>query len=72
MSSGERVADEEFLSRSRNYLGSIKKDLKDLQGARALMGELTQNADDADNATLVRFEVTPEAFVVSNDGAFYG
>lgn len=60
----------EFLSRTRNYLGSIKKDLKDLQGARALVGELTQNADDAPGAKTIRFEVTPEAFVVSNDGEF--
>lgn len=59
-----------FLSRRRNYLGSIKKDLKDLHGARALMGELTQNADDAPGAETVRFEVTPEALVVWNNGEF--
>jgi len=70
VSSNETPSESEFLSRSRNYLGSIRKDLKDLQGARALMGELTQNADDAGGATLIRFEVTSEAFVVSNDGEF--
>ena len=34
------------------------------------MGELTQNADDAGGAEIIRFEVTPGAFIVSNDGEF--
>ncbi len=56
--------------RARNYLESLRKDLQELQGARALIAELIQNADDAEGATRARFEVTADALTVWNDARF--
>lgn len=58
------------LSRGVVHLGWIKRTLKDLQGARTVIRELIQNADDAPGATQLRFEVTAEELVVWNDGVF--
>lgn len=58
------------IGRRRNYLESLRGDLQDLQGSRALISELIQNADDAVGATQMRFEVTPDALIVWNDAEF--
>jgi hypothetical protein len=56
--------------RGMDYLGSMGRMLRDLSGSATLVYELLQNADDATDATAVRFDVTPEALVVWNDGRF--
>ena len=56
--------------RSRNYLESLRGDLQDLQGPRALITELIQNADDAYGATRMRFEVASAGLTIWNDGEF--
>jgi Domain of unknown function (DUF3883) len=58
------------LGRGIDYLGSIARMLRDLSGYATLVYELLQNADDAAGATAVRFDVTPEALIVWNDGRF--
>jgi len=58
------------LGRGIDYLGSIARMLRDLSGYATLIYELLQNADDAPGATAVRFDITPEALVVWNDGIF--
>ena len=58
-----------FLSRSFDYLGGLSGKLRDLQGYATLASELIQNADDAP-ATMVAFDVRPDALVVDNDGVF--
>jgi len=58
------------LSRSSDHLGSLATTLRDLAGPTTVLHELTQNADDAGNATVIRFTVTDEALVVWNDGTF--
>jgi hypothetical protein len=60
----------QYLARRRNHLGSIKKDLGDLQGWRSLIAELIQNADDASDATEMSFTVDDDALSVWNDGSF--
>ena len=60
----------QYLARRRNHLGSIKKDLGDLQGWRSLIAELIQNADDASNATEMSFTVADGGLTVWNDGKF--
>ncbi len=56
--------------RARNYIESLRGDLQDLQGPRALIAELIQNADDADGATCMRFEISSDALTVWNDAEF--
>ncbi|MEV0353236.1 DUF3883 domain-containing protein [Nonomuraea sp. NPDC050680] len=58
------------LSKSSNYLDALATALRDLGGATTIPHELTQNADDAGNATTIRFAVTDEALTVWNDGTF--
>ncbi len=59
-----------------NYLGFLEAQLRDLQGVDTLAYELIQNADDAQDengrfpATIISFDITDEALVVSNDGPF--
>ena len=60
----------QYLPRRRNHLGSIKKDLGDLQGWRSLIAELIQNADDATDATEMSFTIDDDALSVWNDGTF--
>ena len=60
----------QYLARRRNHLGSIKKDLGDLQGWRSLIAELIQNADDASDATEMSFTIDDDALTVWNDGTF--
>lgn len=56
--------------RARNYIESLRGDLQDLQGPRALIAELIQNADDAVGATCMRFEISADALTVWNDAEF--
>jgi hypothetical protein len=58
------------LGRGIDYLGSIARMLRDLSGFATLIYELLQNADDAPGATTARFDITPEALIVWNDGQF--
>lgn len=70
--SSRRAADrgEYKLGRGIDYLGSIARMLRDLSGFATLVYELLQNADDAPGATTARFDITPEALIVWNDGQF--
>ena len=58
------------LSKSSDYLDALATTLRDLGGPTTIPHELTQNADDARNATAIRFTVTDEALTVWNDGTF--
>jgi hypothetical protein len=53
-----------------DFLGALANALVDLRGAATLAFELIQNADDAEGATSMRFDVRDEALVVENDGLF--
>ena len=53
-----------------DYLGDLGAKLRDLQGYRTLAHELIQNADDALDATPMRFDIRNDALVVDNDGVF--
>ena len=65
-----------YLSQSISYLGFLAQQLGDLRGKTTLAHELIQNADDAkdDNgnlsATIISFDVTDDALIVSNDAVF--
>lgn len=58
------------LSRTSSYLDALATALRDLGGPTTIPHELTQNADDAGNATRVRFSVDDDALTVWNDGTF--
>lgn len=58
------------LSRTSSYLDALATALRDLGGPTTIPHELTQNADDAGNATTVTFKVDDEALTVTNDGTF--
>lgn len=58
------------LSKSSDYLDALATALRDLGGPTTIPRELTQNADDAGNATIIRFTVTDEALTVWNNGTF--
>jgi hypothetical protein len=58
------------LSKSSDYLDALATTLRDLGGPTTIPHELAQNADDAGNATTIRFTVTDDALVVWNDGTF--
>jgi len=58
------------LSKSSDYLDALATTLQDLGGPTTIAHELTQNADDAGNATTIRFTVTDEALTVWNNGTF--
>jgi len=53
-----------------DFLGALANALVDLRGSATLAFELIQNADDADGATRMSFDVRDEALVVENDGLF--
>jgi Domain of unknown function (DUF3883) len=58
------------LSKSSDYLDALATTLRDLGGPTTIPHELTQNADDAGNATTIRFTVSDEDLTVWNDGTF--
>jgi len=58
------------LSKSSDYLDALATTLRDLGGPTTIPHELAQNADDAGDATLIRFTVSDEALTVWNDGTF--
>ena len=58
------------LSKSSDYLDALATTLRDLGGPTTIPHELTQNADDAGNATIIRFTITDEALTVWNNGTF--
>lgn len=60
----------QHLSRSINYLGELGARLRDLQGFATLAHELVQNADDAEGASAISFDVRRDSLVVDNDGIF--
>jgi hypothetical protein len=53
-----------------DYLGIISANLRNLTGIRSLAHELIQNADDAEGASWILFDIRDEALEVSNDGVF--
>ena len=65
-----------YLPQGISYLGFLAQQLGDLRGKTTLAHELIQNADDAkDNygnlsATIIAFDVTDDALIVSNDAVF--
>ena len=59
-----------FLPRKVDYLGFLGTTLRDLQGFAALTHELIQNADDAEGASCMAFDVRSDALIVDNDGVF--
>ncbi|MCY4081246.1 MAG: DUF3883 domain-containing protein [Caldilineaceae bacterium] len=63
------MSDSKYLSRTTNYLGDLGAKLRDLQGYSTLAHELIQNADDA-NASLMSFNIMPDALILDNDGVF--
>lgn len=64
------MSDQEYLSRSIDYLGNLGSRLRDLQGYDTLAYELIQNADDARNANEMIFDVREDSVVVDNNGVF--
>lgn len=60
----------EMLSRAVDYLGVIRRTLGELTGYARLTFELIQNADDAQSAKCLRFDVRDEALWVEDDGGF--
>ena len=58
------------LSKSSDYLDALATTLRDLGGPTTIPHELAQNADDAEDATVIRFTVSDEALTVWNDGTF--
>jgi hypothetical protein len=64
------VQQRRFISRGIDYLGDLGAKLRDLQGFATLAHELIQNADDADGAGWMAFDVTEESLIVDNDGTF--
>jgi hypothetical protein len=58
------------LSRTSNYLDALATALRDLGGPTTIPHELTQNADDAGNATTIRFTISNDDLTVWNDGTF--
>lgn len=59
-----------FRSQEVDHLGALANALGNLTGYATLAYELIQNADDADGATTMTFDVRAEALVVENDGLF--
>jgi hypothetical protein len=55
---------------SIDFLGALGNALVDLRGFSTLAFELIQNADDADGATEMAFDVRDDALVVVNNGFF--
>ena len=65
-----------YLSQGVSYLGFLAQQLGDLRGKATLAHELIQNADYAKDdygnlsATIISFDVTDDALIVSNDAVF--
>ena len=59
-----------FLSLDVEYLGFLNGELRNLKGFATLAHELIQNADDAEGASEITFDVRDDALVVANDGRF--
>jgi hypothetical protein len=64
------LGEQQHLSRSADHLGSLANVLKDLGGDETILHELTQNADDADGTTTIRFSITADELTIWNDGVF--
>ncbi len=60
----------EYLSQEFDFLGTMATKLQDLQGLPAMAFELIQNADDAPDATEIRFTFRTESLEVWNNGPF--
>lgn len=66
----------EYISQDFDFLGSLSRNLRDLQGYDTLAYELIQNADDVkdDNgnpaASKIIFDICDDALIVENDGIF--
>jgi hypothetical protein len=58
------------LSKTSDYLDALTTTLRDLGGPTTIPHELTQNADDARDATIIRFTVSEEVLTVWNNGTF--
>ncbi len=63
------VADLVTLSYEADLLGNIQQALAGLQGFGVMALELIQNADDA-GASLLQFNITDDALMISNDAVF--
>ena len=59
-----------LLHATKAYCLTLAATLRELGGPATIPHELTQNADDAESATRIRFTVTDAEFVVWNDGTF--
>jgi hypothetical protein len=60
----------EPIGRGLDHLGFIRTKLTDLRGYATLANELIQNADDAQGASSISFDVRQDCLVVDNDGVF--
>lgn len=58
------------LSAGHELLPTLGNDLRDLSGLHTLVYEMMQNADDAEEATEMVFDVTDSDLLVQNDGVF--
>lgn len=67
---GETKQEPTYLSQGIDYLGFLNAKLRDLRGWGTLANELIQNADDAEGATQIVFDVRDDGLVVENDGRF--
>lgn len=63
-------AQPEYLELGVNLIGFLSAKLRDLQGIRSLANELIQNADDAPDATEIKFDFCGDALYVFNNGKF--
>ena len=59
-----------YISRAVEHLGFLETHLRDLTGFTSLAYELIQNADDAEGATWMVFDVEETELIVDNDGVF--
>ena len=64
------MSEREYITRSIDYLGNLGSRLRDLQGYDTLAYELIQNADDAEGANEMIFDVREDSVVVDNNGVF--
>lgn len=59
-----------YISRETDHIGNLSRTLRDLKGFKTLVFELIQNADDSSGVTSMVFDVSDDALIVDNDGAF--
>ena len=64
---GEEIT---YLPAGVDEIGTLANELGNLTGYDSLANELIQNADDAEDATSIVFDVRADALVVENDGEF--